>query len=97
MDTKEPMKIYRKHGHVLYPMYEDEGYNTFLWWEIYECDCYRYGTAVAKCECLYAEEPSHTADTLSEATAIAKKQYQDHAFDRTIAKGKVPNFLMAIR
>lgn len=96
MTDKEPMKIYRKHGHILFPMYEDEGYNTFLWWEIYECDCYRNNIAVANCECLYGEEPCDTADTLAQATAIAKRRYADIAFDRMIYKGKVPNFKMLV-
>jgi hypothetical protein len=59
-------KTHRYRGYVIWPEYEDEGYERFDCWEVYKCDC----PDACDLECvLCAHLPLETTRTLSEARA----------------------------
>lgn len=72
-------QTYRRHSCVLFPLYDAEDYEEFLYWEIYPCfgdcgggDLDMDGNRTVICECLYESEPMAIANTLAEATAKAR-------------------------
>ena len=56
--------IYKRNNCVIFPLYEDDDYQTFCYWEIYACDC---SSLAVVCECLDESEPNDTAPTLRKA------------------------------
>jgi len=65
------------HHCVIYPMYEDLGYEKFVCWEVYYCECEKFNWD--NCECYYQSEPMETSVSYRDALKLAKEVSKRYA------------------